>query len=113
MFALANAERICPEFRLSYTVKDKETSKNELLEKAIADAKAKAMVLTQAAGVSLKDIQSIDYSWGEINFEYSHMQGDMLMRCCEESDGRNGYVMDIEPDDIEVSDTVTVVWEIE
>ena len=113
LFALANAERIRPEFRLSYTVKDKEASKNELLGKAVADAKAKATVLTQAAGVCLKDIQSIDYSWGEINFEYSPMQKDMLMRCCEESDGSDGYAMDIEPDDIEVSDTVTVVWEIE
>lgn len=113
MYALANAERIRPEFRLSYTVKDKEASKNELLGKAVADAKAKATVLTQAAGVCLKEIQTIDYSWGEINFEYSPMRGDMLMRCCEESDSDSRYDMDIEPDDIEVSDTVTVVWKIE
>lgn len=111
LFALANAKRISPEFRLSYTVRDKEASKNLLLGKAVEDAKAKAAVLARAAGVSLKDIQSIDYSWGEIEFECSPMRADMLMeRCCEAEDA--GYDMDIEPDDIEVSDTVTVVWEI-
>ncbi len=40
------------------------SGKSELLGKAVTDAKEKASVLTQAAGVTLKDIQSIDYSWG-------------------------------------------------
>jgi hypothetical protein len=102
------------EFRLSYTVKDKEASKNALLGKAVEDAKAKAVVLTQVAGVSLKEIQSIDYSWGEIDFDYNPMRGDMLMRLSEDACAApDGYDMDIEPDDVEVSDTVTVVWRIE
>lgn len=112
LYALAGAEKIKPEFRLSYTVKDKEASKNELLGKAVADAKAKAAVLTAAAGVKLVEIQSIDYSWGEIEFECSPMQngfGAMTKMACM-TDG--AYDIDIEPDDIEVSDTVTVVWEI-
>ena len=61
LYALANCP-VKPEFRLSYTVKDPEVAKNELLGKAVTDARAKATVLTQAAGVSLKDIQNIDYS---------------------------------------------------
>lgn len=111
LYALANAKEIHPDFRLSYTVKDPEASKNELLGKAVADAKAKAEVLTMAAGVSLKDIKNIDYSWGEIQFEYAPMRGDM---CCEKImlADTGAFDMDIEPDDIEVSDTVTVVWEI-
>lgn len=112
LYSLANVEEIRPEFRLSYTVKDKEASKNELLGRAVSDARAKAEVLTHAAGVSLKDIQSIDYSWGEINFEISPMRSDVLMDCCEDGERLNKYEMDIEPDDIELSDTVTVVWEI-
>lgn len=112
MYSLANAEMIRPEFHLSYTVKDREASKNELLGKAVADAKAKAAVLTQAAGVTLRDIQSIDYSWGEIDFEISPMRGNVLMDCCEDGEMLGKYEMDLEPDDIEVSDTVTVVWEI-
>ena len=66
LYALANSP-VSPEFRLSYTVRDPEAAKNELLGKAVTDAQAKAAVLTKAARVSLKDIQSVDYSWGEID----------------------------------------------
>lgn len=112
LYALANSEVISPEFRLSYFVKDKEGSKNLLLGKAVEDAKAKAEVLTQAAGVTLKEILTIDYSWGEINLEYRPMASDMLMKSACVEDCEEEYSMDIEPDDIEVSDTVTVVWQI-
>lgn len=114
LYALAHCP-VKPEFRLSYTVKDPEAAKNELLGKAIADANEKSTVLTTAAGVTLKSIQNIDYSWGQINFEVQPMNR-MLMaeECCEAPTAAYGsYDMDIEPDDIEVSDTVTVIWEIE
>ena len=113
LYALANCA-LRPEFRISYTVKDPEAAKNELLGKAVSDAKEKAAVLTSAAGVALKDIQSIDYSWGEINFEYRPMGKAMLMEdamCAPCADG-GSYDMNMEPDDIEVSDTVTVIWEV-
>lgn len=110
LYALAHCS-VRPEFRISYTVKDPEAAKNLLIGKAVTDAKEKALVLTRAADVALKDIQSIDYSWGEINFEYSPMGGAVLMDCCEAPVAKR-YDLDIEPDDIDVSDTVTVVWEI-
>ena len=114
LYALANCP-VKPEFHLSYTVSDTEAAKNELLGKAVTDAKEKAYVLTQAAGVALKDIQSIDYSWGEIDFECHPMSGMLMADKCLAApmvaDG-GSYDMDIEPDDIEVSDTVTVHWEI-
>ena len=112
LYALANCP-VKPEFRLSYTVSDPEAAKNELLGKAIKDAKEKAGVLTQAAGVELKDIQSIDYSWGEINFEVQPMNRMIVAdECMAAPMAAESYDMDIEPDDIEVSDTVTVIWEI-
>lgn len=112
LYALAHYS-VKPEFRISYTVKDPEAAKNELLGRAVTDAKEKAAVLTQAAGVALKDIQSIDYSWGEIDFTVNPMNRMLMAEDCYDAptDGGN-YDMDIEPDDIEVSDTVTVVWEI-
>lgn len=112
LYALANS-RVSPEFRISYTVKDPEAAKNLLLGKAVTDAKEKAAVLTQAGGVRLKEIQSIDYSWGEIEFEYRPMNGMLRAERCMSAPEDASYDMDIEPDDIEVSDTVTVVWEIE
>lgn len=111
LYALAHCPAK-PEFRLSYTVKDPEAAKNELLGKAVTDAKEKAAVLTRAAGVSLKEIQSIDYSWGEINFEVRPMNRMDCLAASKPVDG-GSYDLDIEPDDIEVSDTVTVIWEIE
>ena len=113
LFALSNSS-VKPEFRISYTVSDPESAKNALLAKAVADAKEKAAVLSQAAGVTLKDIQSVDYSWGSIEFETAPIDGfsgfggagAMLM-------GKASFDLDIEPDDISTSDTVTVIWEIE
>ena len=99
-----------PEFRISYTASDPEAAKNALLGKAMADAKEKAAVLTAAGGVALKNLQSIDYSWGELDLEYRPMNGVIMAKSCMEADG---CALDIEPDDISVSDTVTVVWEIE
>jgi uncharacterized protein YggE len=112
LYALANC-LLNPEFRIAYAVKDQEAAKNTLLGKAVKDAMEKAEVLAGAAGVTLKDIQSIDYSWGEINFEVSPMRGDLMMdKRMAPMAAMDSYDMDIEPDDIEVSDTVTVVWEI-
>lgn len=75
------------------------------------DASEKADVLTKSAGVSLKDIQSIDYSWGEINFEVSPVNRSFMAPTASLNETA-AYPVDIEPDDIEVTDTVTVVWEI-
>ena len=111
LYALANAKTVSPEFCISYTVKDPEASKNELLAAAIRDSSAKAKVLAKAAGAKLGELQSIDYSWGEIDFEVQPMR-QMSAKMMEGSSVDYGYDMDIEPDDIEVSDTVTLVWEI-
>ena len=112
LYSLANRS-LNPEFRLSYTVKDPEAAKNELLDKAVQDAVAKAGVLTRAASQKLGEIQSIDYSWGRIDFEFSPMDRELMPEvdgaCLKEC---ASLPLDIEPDDIEVGDTVTVVWEI-
>ncbi len=98
--------KLAPEFRISYIVADPEAVKNELIGKAVEDAMKKAQVLAKAAGLSLGSIQTVDYSWGEINMEVRPMD-DMLMSPCA-----GPCEMDIEPDDLDMSDTVTVVWEI-
>lgn len=97
-----------PKFSLEYTIADPEAAKNELLAKAVEDSKAKASVLTRSAGVELGDILTIDYSWGEVDFISRPTGGVMLYE--EEYDG--SCDIDIEADDINVTDTVTVVWAI-
>jgi len=115
VYALAHCP-VRPEFRLSYTVQDPEAAKNELLGEAVVDARAKALVLTQAAGVRLREIQNIDYSWGEINLEVRPMDRMLMadaMPMKAMAGASDSYDMDMEPDDIEISDTVTVIWEID
>lgn len=113
LYALAHSA-VKPEIHFLYTVKDPEKAKNELLGKAVTDAREKAEVLTRAAGVTLKDIESIDYSWQEVDFEYRPSDRGMIARSLElPMMGRaEGFDIDIEPDDIDVADTVTVIWEI-
>ncbi|MBR3003500.1 MAG: SIMPL domain-containing protein [Lachnospiraceae bacterium] len=99
-----------PEFRLLYTVKDPEPLKNKLLAQAVKDSREKAAVLADAAGVSLGEIQMIDYSWGEVEVisrSYDMVQCNKMAKFEEEK-----IDMDIEADDIDIQDTVTVVWEI-
>ena len=101
-----------PEINLSYTISDKEGAKNLLLANAVKDAMAKASLLTEAAGVALGEIVSIDYSWGEAALEVpaarmALAKNSMADMACEESCGLN-----INPDDIRAEDTVTVVWSI-
>lgn len=101
-----------PDIRIEYTVSDPESIKNTLLGKAVADSRSKAEVLTSAAGVKLEDLITIDYSWGEIELVTRPIMNNncfgkhSLMSDCE-ADG-----IDIEPDDIDIEDTVTVVWSI-
>ncbi len=111
LYALAKCP-VDPEFRISYTLKDQEAAKNQLLAKAVADAKAKAVVLAEASGVALKELQSIDYSWGQISFEAPMMNRVMLAKSAAGGAAEESLDMNVQPDDIEVSDTVTLVWAI-
>ena len=112
LYALARGP-VKPEIRLSHTVGDPEAAKNELLARAAADAAQKAAVLTQAAGAALKGIQSIDYSWGQTDIVLHEREPlRFLDECAADTEEAGSYDPGIEPDDIELSDTVTVVWEI-
>lgn len=65
----------------------------------------------QATYVELKVIQSVDYPWVEINYEYSPMLGTILPERCDAPLAKS-YNLDIEPNNIDVANTVTIVWEI-
>lgn len=111
LYALAHCP-VSPEFSIEYTVADPEASKNELLGNAVKDSMKKASVLADASDVKLGEIINIGYSWGEIDFVSKPLQ-EMSLRCCEPDESySSSYDMDIEPDDIDITDTVTVIWEI-
>jgi uncharacterized protein YggE len=98
-----------PEFKIGFTVKDPAAVSELLLKNAIKDATRKAEVLAQASNVKLGMIQQIDYNWGELHL-YSDI--DMDIKMCADMSPMGGAI-EIEPNDIDVSDSVTVVWAIE
>ena len=81
----------------------------ELLINATENAKTKAEILCKVSGNALGQLLNIDYSWGELNV-FSRTTYDvedciqplMAMSKCA--------APEIEPDDIDVSDTVTFTW---
>lgn len=100
-----------PELSIAFTVKNPAKVSEELLTSAAQNARAKAEILCRASGCEMGQLISIDYNWGELNIvsRTSYEMEDSLMpfaameKCCSP---------EIEPDDIDVSDTVAFTWEI-
>lgn len=109
LYALGHSD-VCPEFWVEYTVKDEEEVKNRLLAKVVQDSRNKAEALTKAAGVTLGEIISMDYSWADMNL-YVQPARMMTLENAPMNDG-GSYDMDIEPENIDLNDSVTVIWSI-
>lgn len=106
--AIAKAP-INPRLNIKFSVKDKAAVSEELLVNATENAKQKAGILAKAAGVTLGNLISIDYNWGELHL-YSQTSYDVMEdKCMSMSES---FAPEIEPDDIDVSDTVSFAWEI-
>lgn len=105
--AAVTKSKTSPRFEISYTLKDEQAAKDILLKNAVEDSAKKAKLLAKAAGVELKEVLSIDYSWGEMEISSRPIRMDAMPLMAECTDMR------INPDDIDLSDTVTVVWGIE
>ena len=95
-----------PEFSVYFFLKDRHAVEQALLEDAVRDAKEKAQILAAAGGVMLGKILSIDYDWGEIEVRSRVYAASSKMAY------DSAPMIDLEPEDISNSDTVTVVWEI-
>lgn len=109
--AIANSEAN-PELRIAFTVKDPAKVQESILTHAAENAKAKAGILCTASGHKLGKLLTIDYNWGECNLisRTSYEMEDAIQPLMAR--GRCA-APEIEPDDIEVSDSVTFTWEIE
>jgi len=100
--ALSNCEAT-PEFSILYMLKD-DTEVNELLLRyAISDAKEKAKVMADAAGVRLGKVINIDYR-GDQGPLYKNTG---LLSMADSS------MVDLQPANLEAQAMVTVVWRIE
>ncbi len=97
------------EISIGHTVKDPRPTQLKLLECAVKDAKEKATIIANASGCKLGSVHHIDYSVNEL-YIYSKtrdIHGADEAMCCEPSS------LDINPDDMNVSDSVTITWHID
>jgi Uncharacterized conserved protein len=95
------------DLQISFSVKDKNAVQTDLLESAVSNATDKAIILAKASGVTLGAIRHIDYSWSELRL-YSNTlyEKKEFLECRHAS-------LEIEPEEIEAKDTVTMIWEIQ
>lgn len=98
-----------PQLSIMFTVKDATAINEEMLKTATQNAHRKAEILCEASGKKLGDLISIDYNWGELDI-VSRTSYDIADDCLAAP--MVAKSMSIEPDDIDLSDTVTFVWEI-
>lgn len=99
------------ELRIEFTVKDPAKVSEELLTRAAQNAREKAEVLCRASGCKLGALLTIDYNWGELDIvsRTEYTPGDLAQfRMFQAAGG----APEIEPDDIDVTDTVAFRWEI-
>lgn len=93
-------------YRISFQVKDPEPFRQQAIAGAVKNAKDKAQVLAEAAGVALGEIRQIEYSWSEIHFKSNVRFNEIQDSALESS-------FDITPEDVGVSDSVTVIYAID
>jgi uncharacterized protein YggE len=106
---LSEHKDVDPNLSIRFTIKDDAPLKDQVLLSATASAKHRAEHLARAAGVTLGDLQDISYSWGRVDvyseteYQPRMLKAEMMMDVAS---------MDFTPEDIEVTDEVTFVWEI-
>ncbi|NDL67539.1 SIMPL domain-containing protein [Anaerotalea alkaliphila] len=105
--AIARAT-VYPKLNIQFSVKNKAAVSERLLVDATENAKRKAEILVAASGAALGDLVSINYDWGELHL-YSQMRYHVAESCMSKSES---FAPDIEPEDIDVQDSVSFVWEI-
>lgn len=91
------------EFYVKYDLKDKAKYKEEALVKAVEQAKRKADIIANTSRVKLLDIRSIDYSFDKIGIDMVYDSMSMA----------RSYDIDIDAEDIEISEDIEITWNIE
>lgn len=94
-----------PEVTIHFLLKNDTQLKEILLENAVADATQKANILAKASGVRLDDILAISYDWTDIQYK----NRDFMLN---EMVAYSAAAIDIQPDQVSASDSVTIVWRI-
>ncbi len=108
VFASISEMDFAPKVNVIFSVKDEEFVKNQLLANAAKDARTKAQVLSEAMGVKLGKLITIQYNWDVIEIQ-SRTSYDFA------ATGRikGSREIDFTPEDISLEDEAAFIWEIE
>lgn len=96
------------QIEIGYTLQDPRPSQLKMLARAVSDAKEKAALMAEAAGCKLGGVISIDYRYQDIS-TYSQARN---IHSSSEAKASTPDSLDISPDDLVMSDTVNVIFEI-
>ncbi len=109
LYAVAN----CPldaEISLRFTLANPEPWKDVLLKNAVEDSRHKAEILASVSDVRLGEIKKIDYSWVDVDFSVRPVTNFAMARTY--MDESMSYDIDIEAANIDMTESVTLEWEI-
>ena len=96
------------QINIGYTLQDERPSQIKMLSRAVSDAKDKAKIMAEAGGCSLGKIISIDY-----RFQNTHVASQArYIHSNSEAKASTASSLDITPDDLVISDTVDVTFEL-
>lgn len=94
------------EISIAFTTSDPRAAQNEMLARAVQDARTKAELMAKAAGCKLGKVKTIDYSEQPIHL-YTQARklaaSNDMMACTAES-------LNINADDVKATEQVSVVW---
>ncbi|TCI30244.1 DUF541 domain-containing protein [Exiguobacterium sp. SL-10] len=96
-----------PKLSISFTIKNADAVQDELLASAAANARHRAELLAKGAGATLGDLLQIDYTWGEL-----HLYSPTRLTLHDEVLFSEAAMPELEPDEIDLSDSATFVWAI-
>ena len=96
-----------PKISIAFTIKDTDAFADEILKSATHDARRKAEIICAAAGVKLGRLLRVNYPWDEVSVRHENVLCDALAAPPE----KNSF--DFKPDEIQASDSVDFIWEIE
>ena len=98
-----------PELNISFTVKEPEAVNSRLLKAAADNARGKAELLCAASGVTLGELQRIEYDWHEIPaYSRAVVSADRAAMPMM----KNAFRAEMTPEEIELSDSAAFIWEI-
>jgi uncharacterized protein YggE len=105
-FAAIASDEVKSSIEISFDVSDRDALRTKILEEATRVACRNAEAMARAAGCKLGRALKIQYGWSELRISPLAYEADLSMTPARMA------APDIEPDDLDASDSVTILFEL-